>query len=312
MLILHLSQLKHLNFRCIGKRSGYQRMDTSILRHQAFVETVACGSLTKAALKLHCSQSSISRMISDLEREWGVSLLRRDRTGVELTSDGAALLDASRAICDAYQALHEQLDDMKNLVTGHLRIGTISSIATHRLPGVIASFRHDYPGIDYELLLGDYSDIEQWLREGRIDCGFLREPVPRGIAVTPYEKDELMAVLPENHPLTSRDTVPLHAFLDEPFLALEHGADTEVAALFDRTGFHPKTTLTTWDDYAIMAMVEKGLGLAILPRLILQRVPYRLAFRPLEPHAYRHLVFAVKASVKPSLAVRRFGDYLFQ
>ncbi len=85
-------------------------MDTSIQRHRAFVETVACGSLTKAAAQLHCSQSSVSRMISDLEREWGVSLLRRDRAGVELTSDGEALLPASMRICDAYRAMREQVD----------------------------------------------------------------------------------------------------------------------------------------------------------------------------------------------------------
>ncbi len=171
-------------------------MDTSIQRHLAFVETVACGSLTKAAARLHCSQSSVSRMIADLEREWGVSLLRRDRTGVELTSDGEALLPASVGICDAYRAMCERVDDVRELATGRLRIGTISSIATHRLPGIIAAFREDYPGIDYELLLGDYSDIERWIREGRVDCGFLRAPHASGLDSMPYETDELMAVLP--------------------------------------------------------------------------------------------------------------------
>ncbi len=89
-------------------------MDTSIQRHRALVETVACGSLTKAAARLHCSQSSVSRMISDLEREWGVSLLRRDRNGVELTSDGEALLPASMRICAAMTPLlpKRMSDDM--------------------------------------------------------------------------------------------------------------------------------------------------------------------------------------------------------
>lgn len=285
-------------------------MDTSIQRHRAFAETVACGSLTKAAARLHCSQSSVSRMISDLEHEWDVSLLRRDRNGVELTSDGEALLPASMGICEAYRSMREQVDNIRELATGHLRIGTISSVATHRLPDIIAAFREDYPGIDYELLLGDYSDIERWLREGRVDCGFLRAPHDRGLDSVPYETDELMAVLPEGHPLAMLDAVPLASFLDEPFLALEHGADTEVAELFKKAAIRPEVALTTWDDYAIMAMVEKGLGLAILPSLILQRVPYRLTFRPLEPRAYRDLVFAMKAGAQPSLAVRRFRELL--
>lgn len=89
-------------------------------------------------------------------------------------------------ICDAYRALREQVDEVRDLVTGHLRIGTISSIATHRLPDAIASFRQDYLGIDYELLLGDYSDIERWLKEGGVDCGFLRAPHAHGIDSVPY------------------------------------------------------------------------------------------------------------------------------
>lgn len=287
-------------------------LDTSIQRHRAFVETVACGSLTKAAARLHCSQSSVSRMIADLEREWGVSLLRRDRTGVELTSDGESLLRASKGICDAYRTMREQVDEVRELATGHLRIGTISSVATHRLPDAIAAFRRDYPGIDYELLLGDYSDIERWLKEGRVDCGFLRAPHARGIDSVPYETDEMLAVMPEGHPLSQLEAIPLEAFCGEPFLALEHGADTEVAELFEKAGVNPDVALTTWDDYAIMAMVEKGLGLAILPSLILQRIPYGLAFRPLEPHAFRSLVFATKAGSSPSLALKRFNKYLIQ
>lgn len=286
------------------------RLDTSIQRHRAFVETVACGSLTKAAARLHCSQSSVSRMVADLEREWGVSLLRRDRAGTELTSDGEALLPASRGICEAYRAMREQVDEIRGLATGHLRIGTISSVATYRLPDAVAAFRRDYPGIDYELLLGDYSDIERWLREGRVDCGFLRVPHARGIDSVLYETDELMAVLPEEHPLARLDALPLEAFLDEPFLALEHGTDTEVAELFEQAEISLDVALTTWDDYAIMAMVEKGLGLAILPSLILQRVPYRVAARPLAPRAFRSLVFATKAGVGPTLAVQRFREYL--
>ncbi len=143
-----------------------------------------------------------------------------------------------------------------------------------------------------------------------MDCGFLRAPHARGIDSVPYETDELMAVLPEGHPLSRLDAVPLEAFSDEPFLALEHGADTEVAELFEKADALPDVALTTWDDYAIMAMVEKGLGLAVLPSLILQRVPYRLAFRPLAPRAYRDLVFATKAGGQPSLAVRRFRELL--
>lgn len=285
-------------------------MDGSIQRHRAFVETVECGSLSRATKRLHCAQSGVSRMISDLEREWGVTLLKRDRGGVELTAEGREMFDASMAICESYRRMRETVEDVRNLVTGHIRIGTISSVATHCLPDAIAAFRTDFPGVDYELLLGDYSDIEGWIRQGRVDCGFLRAPHADGLDGAPFMTDELMAVLPEGHALASLDAVPLEAFAEEPFLALEHGADTEVAELFADAGLSPHVELATWDDYAIMAMVEKGLGLAILPSLILQRIPYRIEKRPLEPRVNRELVIATKSGVRSSLAVSRFLEYL--
>lgn len=285
-------------------------MDDSVQKHMAFVTAVECGSVTQAADLLGYSQSAVSRMISDLEKEWGVALLRRDRAGARLTAEGAEILPASQEMCAAYRALRLRVDEVRGLEVGKVRIGTISSVATHRLPAIVSAFRKDYPGIDYELLLGDYSDIDRWIREGRVDCGFLRLPCGNGFQAVPFERDELMAVLPSGHPLALDDAVPLAALCEEPFLALEHGSDTEVARLFDEAGLNPHVKLTTWDDYAIMAMVEEGLGLAVLPSLILQRVPYSVVARPLDPPTFREIGFVLKAGREPSLPVKRFADYL--
>lgn len=127
----------------------------------------------------------------------------------------------------------------------------------------------------------------------------------------PFERDELMAVVPASHELAKAKAIPLGAFLDEPFLALEHGSDTEVAALFDPADLVPHVALRTWDDYAIMAMVEQGLGLAVLPSLILTRVPYDVVAIPLDPPMHRDLVFATKFGVRLSAAVGRFQEHLF-
>ena len=285
-------------------------MDENVQKHLAFTTTVEVGSLTRAGELLGYSQSAVSRMISDLEREWGLAILRRDRAGVRLTAEGAELLPASRALVASWRSLREHVNEVRGLATGTVRIGTISSIATHRLPAIIAAFRADFPGIDYELLLGDYTQIETWLKEGRVDCGFVRSPADRALACEPFERDELMAVLPENHPLATCKAVPLEAFCEEPFLALEHGADTEVAKLFADAGLTPHVDLATWDDYAVMAMVERGLGLAILPSLILQRIPYRVVCRPLTKPHFRQLAFATRADMEPSLPVKKFREYL--
>ena len=151
-------------------------MDGSIQKYLAFVKTVECGSFTRAAGVLNYSQSGISRMIGDLEREWQVTLLERGKSGVRLTSEGTRLLPYAKRVCSEYEKLQAEVDEINGLKSGLIRIGTFSSVATHWLPNIIREFQKEYPGIDYELILGDYTEIETWIEEGRVDCGFLRLP----------------------------------------------------------------------------------------------------------------------------------------
>lgn len=147
-------------------------MDMNIQKYMEFIKTVEFGSFTKAAEALSYSQSGISRMIHDLEKEWKVALLERGKDGVRLTSDGLSLLPYAQNVCEEYEKLQIQVDELKGLQSGLIRIGTFSSVATHWLPNIIKEFQKDYPNIDYELLLGDYTEIESWILEGRVDCGY--------------------------------------------------------------------------------------------------------------------------------------------
>lgn len=285
-------------------------MNVSILKYMAFIKTVECGSFTKAAEILNYSQSGISRMINDLEEEWKISLLERSRAGVRLTSDGLRLLPYAQSVCDEYQKLQMQVDDLNGIQSGIIRIGTFSSVATHWLPNIIKKFQKDYPNIDYEILLGDYVEIEDWITEGRVDCGFLRLPANPDLKTIPLERDNLLAILPEDHPLVTLDEVSVASLCDEPFMLLEKGARAEVSEIFERCGLTPKIHFTTWDDYAVMSMVESGLGISILPQLILKRVPYRIVAKKLNVPAYRDICFALRDKKAASLAVKRFIDYL--
>lgn len=282
----------------------------NILKYMAFIKTVEYGSFTKAAEILNYSQSGISRMINDLEKEWKITLLERNRTGVKLTSDGSRLLPYAKSLCEEYQKLQMQVDDLHGVQSGIIRIGTFSSVATHWLPNIIKAFQKDYPGIDYELLLGDYTEIEEWIAEGRVDCGFLRLPTRPEFETIYLEQDNLLAILPENHPLAKCDKVPLADLCHEPFMLLEKGAKAEISEVFERNHLTPQVHFTTWDDYAIMSMVESGLGISILPQLILKRIPYHIVAKELDVPAYRHIALALRERKTASLAVKKFLEYL--
>ena len=285
-------------------------MEMNILKYMAFIKTAEYGSFTKAAEVLHYSQSGISRMIGDLEKEWRVTLLERSRWGVSLTSDGSRLLARAQKLCEEYRKLQMEVDDLHGVQSGLIRIGTFSSVATHWLPNIIKAFQKDHPNIDYELLLGDYAEIEEWIAEGRVDCGFVRLPARPAFETIPLARDDLLVVLPEGHPLAESERVPASALCSEPFILLERGARTDVTEIFEREGLSPRVRFTTWDDYAIMSMVESGLGISILPELILRRIPYRIVAKKLAVPAYREIGLALRERESASLAVKKFIEYL--
>lgn len=118
-------------------------MDKNILKYIAFVQTAKSGSFTNAAKLL-----------------------------VKLTSEGSILLPYAKEIVNSYENLKMEVNDIKGLKSGTIKIGTFSSAATHWLPNIIKNFQKDYPNIKYELLVGDYNEVEEWIITGKVDCGF--------------------------------------------------------------------------------------------------------------------------------------------
>ncbi len=284
------------------------RMNTQ--KYEAFLKTVECGSLTKAAEALGYTQSGISHILNSLEREWKVSLLVRDRSGVRLTSDGLRLLPLVRNICNAGRELESGIDELHGLQTGLIRIGTFMSVATHWLPNIIKAFGSDYPNIDFELTHGDYPQIESWILEGRVDFGFLTLPTKAKLESIFLEEDRMMAILPENHPLAGLDRFPIERLSEERFILIGEGSDKEILAVFEDNNITPDVRFTAWEDATIMAMVESGLGISILPKLVLHRAPYRFVARELSKPYYRKLGIGLADISRASRATRRFLEYL--
>lgn len=285
-------------------------MDMNIQKYIAFVKTVELGSFTKAAKILNYSQSGISRMINDLEQEWGITLLERNRAGLRLTSDGMNVLPYAKELAEKYQILQNQLAELGHLDTGLIRIGTFSSVATHWLPEMIQKFQFDYPKIDFELLLGDYEEIEQWILDGRVDFGFSRLPAVHNLEQRFLHNDEQLVVLPQEHPFLSKETVCVTDLEKQPFILLEREGTSDITELLAANHVCPQIKFRTWDDYSILAMVEKNLGISILPKLILQRIAYQVETRPLTEPIFRKVGVLYRKESLLSLASREFLNKL--
>ena len=295
----------------ISNVKGGGTMDLNIQKYLAFIRTVELGSLTKAADSLSYTQSGVSRMINDLEKEWKVSLLERSRSGVRLTSDGMKLLPYARNVCDEYQKLQIMVDDLNGLQSGLIRVATVSSFAINWMPNIIKVFQQDYPNIEYEILLGDYEEIENWILEGRVDCGFLQLPVMHPELESLFlEQDRLLVIMSKNHPLADCKRFPIKALEDYPFMMLQKGSRSVVAEILETYHIKPKVFFTTWDDLAMMSMAESGLAIGIVPELVLNHTSFNIVVKELEIPAYRRIGLVLRSQKAASLAVKRFIEYL--
>ncbi len=286
-------------------------MDMNIQKYMAFIKTIEYESFTKAAEILNYSQSGISRMIADLEKEWKLSLLERGKFGVRMTSEGVKLYPFIKKVCSEYEKLRAEVDELNGLDAGLIRIATISSIATNILPDVIKKFRCDYPNIEYEILMGDYMEIEKWVIDGRVDFGFVRMPVKSDqLEIEFLERDRLLVIMPEDHPLASCEKFPIEKLSQESFMLLEKGGKSDIAQVLEKNGVKLKVDFTTWDDYAIMSMVESGLGISIIPELIMKRASYNIVAKELDKAMYREIGMVFRDKKNTSKAVKKFLTYI--
>lgn len=282
-----------------------------LAKYQVFLKTAELGNITRAAEELGYTQSAVSRIIADLEREWGAMLMTRNRSGVVLTSAGTALLPRIRAVCNADRELSEQIAALHGLTVGTIRVGTFNSFSVHCLPQIMKSFLERYPDIRFEIVTHiEYREIEDWVAAGHVDCGFVALPSALELDTIPLRRDQHMAVLPVDHPLAEAESYPVSRFGEDPFIKLEDDRDREILRIFERYHIRPNIRYAVNDDYAAMTMVESGLGVSVLTELVLQRNPYRIVTKPLDPPQYREVGLAVRDRKTASPATTRFLSHV--
>ncbi len=279
-------------------------------KYQTLMSVVDCGSLTRAAAELGVTQSAVSHSLDSLEKELGFTVIRRSRAGVQLTNEGERLLPAVRSMLAAAEQLSQTASSIRGLESGTVRIGAFTSVAVHWLPPVLKEFQQDYPKVDFKLLNGDYHDVEQWLADGSVDVGFVAMPAGVGCECIPLMEDRLLAILPRHSRFENYPKFPLVECETEPFISLLQSSDHDARRALEAAGVKPNVRFYTKDDYAVIAMVEQGLGISIMPELLLKGRHDDLQILPLIPEAKRTIGLAIAAGERAGPATRRFADYV--
>ncbi|MBT2700396.1 LysR family transcriptional regulator [Bacillus sp. ISL-40] len=280
--------------------------------YYAFIKAIETGSFTKAAEELGYTQSAISQMVHSLEEELSTTLILRSRMGISLTPDGEEFLPYIRNIYNSHRELIEKHKEMEGLQSGLIRIGTFSSVSCHWLPVLMKDFKEQYPAVHFELHQGDYTDISNWIKEGSVDFGFVNPKAVSNLTTIPLQEDDMLAVLPTNHPLASHDKVTLKELTDGPYILLDEGEISEPLTIFKQNNFEPNIQYRVHDDYAIMSMIEQGLGISILPKLVLSRCAYNIVTKAISPSVIRTISLAYKDKRVLPIASRYFIDFIIE
>lgn len=243
------------------------------LRHlRIFVLVFQKSSITKAAQELHLAQPSVSLAIKELENYYGICLFDRIGRHILATECGKEFYKYAIHIVTLFEEMDRNMRNWDKL--GILRIGASITIGTHILPGLIRSYQEQYDSLTVEAYVNQSASVEKALIDNKIDIGLIEsQPSHNEITAVPFMKDSMCAIVPPEHNLDGKKHVSLLELADYPFLMREQGsAGRELLdACFDLMQIHIHPRWVSTSTQAIVKAVSKGLGVAVLPYLLVKK-----------------------------------------
>jgi DNA-binding transcriptional LysR family regulator len=283
----------------------------SLQKYLALLKTVELGSISLAAEQMGYTQPAVSRMIADLEAQWKVELLRRNRSGLEPSAACLQLLPILRSLQADCDALNFAVSEIHGAHTGLVRVGIFTSVADMWIPGLMKSFRQQYPKIEFELInMESYVEIESNIRQGKVDCGFVRLPTVHDLQVHFLMRDELVAVLPPDHPLADAPVFPVAQLADAPFIRLREKEDLEVSQFLDRIPDAPDFCYEVGSDHTALSLVEQGLGMTITHSLIANNPRYNVVCKRFDRGQYRDIAIATAKNARLAGTTKLFVEHV--
>ena len=184
-------------------------MTPELRQLRSFVAVAEAGSFTRAAAGLHIAQQSLSQQMRTLELQLGVTLFERSARGTTLTGVGEVLLREARPVLAQADRAVEAVRRAARGEQGELRVGFLSSVANFVMPPLVRAFRDRHPGIALHTEELAIATLVAGLREGRLDAALSRPPLVDDLATELVLHEPVAAVLPDGHPLASRETLTL-------------------------------------------------------------------------------------------------------
>ena len=228
-------------------------------------------NFTRAAEREHIAQPALSQQVRRLEQETGLALVERTTRRVALTEAGELLLVRARRILAELDAAQADLQALSGVHTGHVLIGTIHTMGPIDLSLALGAFHQRHPGVELTVLEQSSEELAGLLRVDELDLAFLsvtERVESHGIGLHQLVSEELVAIVPRDHPLGARRRVRMAELADQRFITYREGARLRelLTSAGRAAGFEPQVALESNESQLIRRLVARGLGVAILPR----------------------------------------------
>ena len=284
----------------------------SIKKYNAFIQVVECGSLTTAARKIGQTQSGVTQLLHGLEKDFHTVLLKRGKNGIQLTKDGERLYPFIKDVVNANSRLMNEVHSLSIKSNKTIKIGAFTSVAVKWLPEILKEYRSLESDIRFELIDFGYNEIEAAMKNGQMDFCFAPLPLSKEYKTIPLYKDRLLAALYKEHPAASLDTCPVSLFETESVISLVATIDRDARTVLQTNGIKPNIQYTVEDDYAMLAMVSKNLGICIVPELMLNGTEKDIVFKELNPPSCRTIGIAFPSYEKVNPEALKFSEFVVE
>jgi LysR family transcriptional regulator, hydrogen peroxide-inducible genes activator len=278
-----------------------------------FAEVVRTGSFTKAANHCHITQPTLSHQIKKLEDELGEPLLQRRKSGVLPTALGERLFERATNLLAEVRAIEDEAANYSSEVRGELHLGVIPTIAPYLLPSLLTRAREEFPGLRFRISEETTENLLQGMRAGTVDLALLSLPVDGDdLETVELFQDELLVVLPQEHPLAQEGALDIQLLAKEPLLLMKeaHCLTGQSLQVCNFGGFHPQVYIYSSQIETVLALIESGMGISFIPAMARPLIETRkLAFRSLGPKpAFRPIALAWPRQTAVTRAHLRFRE----
>ncbi|MGN1383412.1 MAG: LysR family transcriptional regulator [Eubacterium sp.] len=257
---------------------------------KVFNAIVEEGQYTRAGEALGYTQSRVTQMMKAFEEETGFSCFIKTRNGAELTQSGKLILPYVKQILADLERFNSEIDDLNGLKKGSLKIGTHISCSIAWLPYVMSSFQIKYPDIETAIVEGGQQSIINDIKNHNVDFGIISRPDDESVDFIPLYEDPIVVAMPDDDQLSEYGRIPMSALDGCSFVISDSVFDSDSEKVLTNSDIDYNIEFTLRNDFAIMSMVRNGIGISIMPELVLKNfLPGDLTYRELEPSVSRTL-----------------------